>query len=89
MDERIKDFILRIEPKDMQVHDNLAVNRYVLTDTEGRHTNIEGGARKGTFTVKEVSDGGTVPELKVINKGGDAVLLLDGEELSEPSRTGY
>jgi hypothetical protein len=36
----------------------------------------------GLFTVTVVSEGETVPELKVINKGGRAVLLLDGEELS-------
>jgi hypothetical protein len=35
----------------------------------------------GTFTVTEISDSGSVPELFVINKGVTAVLLVDGEEL--------
>jgi hypothetical protein len=36
---------------------------------------------RGVFTVTEVSEGGSVPELMVANKGDVAVLLLDGEEL--------
>jgi hypothetical protein len=37
---------------------------------------------RGVFVVKEVSVGGSVPELMVENKGDVAVLLLDGEELA-------
>jgi hypothetical protein len=37
---------------------------------------------KGVFKVTEVSHGGSVPDLQVENKGGAAVLLLDGEELA-------
>jgi hypothetical protein len=40
-------------------------------------------ALDGQFlTVTEVTEGGQVPELKVINRGEKPVLLLDGEELS-------
>lgn len=35
----------------------------------------------GTFRVAEVSEGGRVPDLKVVNDGDTHVLLLDGEEL--------
>src|SRR3989304_4179076 len=34
-----------------------------------------------TLTVTEVSEGGSVPTLRVVNKGDRAVLLLDSEEL--------
>jgi hypothetical protein len=37
---------------------------------------------QGTFRVSEVSDSGSVPELKVCNDGEFPVLLLDGEELA-------
>lgn len=56
----------------------------------GLRTSLDGGPEyitlkealeKGVFTVTEVSEGGSVPELMVANKGGVAVLLLDGEEL--------
>lgn len=36
---------------------------------------------RGVFTVTEVSEGGSVPDLMVTNKGDAAVLLLDGEEV--------
>jgi hypothetical protein len=36
---------------------------------------------RGVFSVNEMSEGGSVPELMVANKGDLPVLLLDGEEL--------
>jgi hypothetical protein len=36
---------------------------------------------KGSLVIGEVSAGGSVPELKAVNKGREAVLMLDGEEL--------
>lgn len=36
----------------------------------------------GVFTVREVSEGGSVPKLWAVNKGSKDVLLLDGEELA-------
>ena len=33
------------------------------------------------IAVTEVCEGGSVPELKVVNKSGTMVLILDGEEL--------
>ena len=56
----------------------------------GLRTSLDGGPEyitlkealeKGVFTVAEVSEGGSVPELKVENRSDIAVLLLDGEEL--------
>lgn len=38
--------------------------------------------RHNVLTVSEVSEGGHVPELKVVNRGDRPVLLLDGEELA-------
>jgi hypothetical protein len=35
----------------------------------------------GWFRVTEVSTGGSVPELRVVNAGAERVLILDGEEL--------
>ncbi len=37
--------------------------------------------RAGDAVVTEVSEGGSVPELQVVNKGGARILVLDGEEL--------
>ncbi len=37
--------------------------------------------RNGSLTITEISESGSVPTLKVINRGKEVVLLLDGEEL--------
>ena len=42
----------------------------------------------GSITVEEVSEGGSVPNLLVTNKGDSRVLFLEGEELRGASRTG-
>jgi hypothetical protein len=41
------------------------------------------------IAVTEVCEGGSVPELKVVNTSGTMVLILDGEELVAPSRTAW
>jgi len=83
MDQNIKNFIGRIQSGDMQVHDNLAVIPLFLDGNGGpSYITLKEALEKGVLTVKEVSEGGTVPELKVINKGDVLVLLLDGEELA-------
>ena len=38
MDEHIKDFIMGIELKDMQVHNNLAIIPLCMEKTEALHT---------------------------------------------------
>ena len=38
-------------------------------------------SRGGRPTITEVSEGGSVPELRVVNKGDARILVLDGEEL--------
>ena len=42
---------------------------------------LDDALARGWVTVTEVGEGGHVPELKVVNRGDVAVLLLDGEEL--------
>ena len=46
-----------------------------------RYLLLEEGLRKDLVTIREVSEGGSVPELKVENRAGLPVLIVDGEEL--------
>ena len=46
-----------------------------------RYILLEEGLRKDLVTIREVSEGGSVPELKVENRAGLPVLIVDGEEL--------
>ncbi len=45
------------------------------------HSTLGEAIEQGWFEVTEVSGAGSVPELKVVNKGDRAVFMLDGEEL--------
>ena len=47
----------------------------------GRVQHARRGRRRGALEVSEVSDGGSVPSLKVTNKGEKAVFLMAGEHL--------
>ena len=83
MEQRIKDYIGSIRSGEMEMHKNLAIVP-LFVDGNGGHSYItlKEALERGTFTVTEISECGSVPELKVINKGDTPVLLLDGEELS-------
>ena len=48
---------------------------------EARYLLLEEALESGHTRVTEVSEGGSVPELKFVNDGDRPVLLLDGEEL--------
>ena len=50
-------------------------------DQPPEYQTLDEALAAGTFTVTEVSSGGSVPELAVQNAGMKPVLLLDGEEL--------
>ena len=42
---------------------------------------LSDAVRAGTLHISEMSDGGSVPELRVVNDGKRPVLIIDGEEL--------
>lgn len=42
---------------------------------------LQGALELGVLTITEAGAGGSVPKLKVLNRGDNPVLLLDGEEL--------
>jgi ARG and Rhodanese-Phosphatase-superfamily-associated Protein domain len=50
-------------------------------DREAGYVLLDDALARGWVTVTELGEGGQVPELKVVNRGDVAVLLLDGEEL--------
>ena len=52
-----------------------------LEETEPAYSTLDEALAKGEFQVTEVSESGSVPQLLVLNEGGVAVLIADGEEL--------
>lgn len=43
---------------------------------------LDDGIQNGTLRVEELNEGGSVPELRVINEGSLPVLILEGDELT-------
>jgi hypothetical protein len=65
-----------------QNHQNLTLIP-LLAPSEGGpdYLTLEEGISQGLVTITEISTGGSVPELKLVNKSPDKVLVVDGEEL--------
>jgi len=51
------------------------------TKVKARYVLLEQAIERGTLTITEVSEGGSVPFLHAVNKGPWPVLIFDGEEL--------
>jgi hypothetical protein len=49
--------------------------------TQSRYVLLQQAIERGTMTITEVSDAGSVPHLLAVNKGPWPVLIFDGEEL--------
>lgn len=80
--KRVQELVAGLRLGDSMSHENVTI---VAVAGEGQdagdYVTLDQALRNGGFRVTEVSDEGSVPELKVINEGNSAVLLLDGEEL--------
>lgn len=73
----------RIHLGDMAIHNELAVIPLLCTESGGPdYITLKEGLGDNSMIVTEVSQGGSVPELKVVNGGKRNVLMLDGEELA-------
>ena len=83
MDQAVKSHLEGIKFGEMQTHRNVAVFP-IFSETDGspHYLTMKEAMAGGFLTVTEVSEGGPVPELKVINSASIAVLILDGEELA-------
>ena len=80
--EAIHDFVKTLKQGGKQSHLNLAL--FPLLSADGGNPDyliLEEALAQGVVEIKEVSEGGNVPELKLINKSCKKVLVVDGEEL--------
>jgi hypothetical protein len=66
---------------DRQAHGPLAVFPLRLQGGGPRYVTLREAIAQGSAVITELSEGGSVPELRVVNKGDARVLVLDGEEL--------
>ena len=75
-------FLSDMELGQPQQFKNMTVIPLVLrADRSPKYLTLRETLEKSVLTVTEVIQSGSVPDLKVINAGDSAVLLIDGEEL--------
>jgi hypothetical protein len=82
MDNIIKNFLEQLKVGRKQSHKNLALYPLLSTYAIGLdYLLLDEALSENMIEVVEVSEGGSVPELKVVNRAARMVLILDGEEL--------
>ena len=70
-----------LKPGEVQQFKNLAMVPIVSDYDDGlAYITLEEALSGGSIEIREVSEGGSVPELRVVNRAGKMVLILDGEE---------
>ena len=82
MDKSVETCLLEMELGAGASFENMTVFELLRPKNGGpEYITLGEAIESGSFAVTEVSEGGSVPELMVANKGEVAVLLLDGEEV--------
>lgn len=90
MEAIVKGCLEGIKFGEIQIHKHVAVIPAISADGSGPdYLTMKEAMDKQFLVVTEVTEGGAVPELKVLNRGERPVLLLDGEELSGAKQNRY
>jgi hypothetical protein len=83
MEVKIKNVLLNMEMGRLEGRRNMGVIPMTAAQSSGpEYVTLKQALEKNVLTIKEISESGSVPELKVINHADVPVLLLDKEELS-------
>ncbi|MBM4322015.1 MAG: hypothetical protein FJ115_00525, partial [Deltaproteobacteria bacterium] len=83
MDPIVSNFLSKLEFGELKVFKNMGIIPFFTTVNHGsQYLTLKEALDKRLLTIAEVSQGGSVPELKVVNTAEIPVLLLDGEELA-------
>jgi hypothetical protein len=78
----IKDFLEIVKLAKAQSHQNLVLFPLLAPESgEPDYFTLEEALGQEAVIITEVSEGGQVPELKLVNHSESKVLILDGEEL--------
>ena len=82
MDTVIKNYLEQMKVGRKQSHKNLALYPLLSTYSVGlEYLLLDEALRENLIEIVEKDDGGSVPELRVMNKSNKMILILDGEEL--------
>ncbi len=76
------EFLANIEIGKPRHFENMTIHPVRYKGAAGPdYISLDAALASGDVTIKEITEGGSVPDLVVHNKSGSAVLILDGEEL--------
>jgi hypothetical protein len=83
MKEVLKDNLRKYSAGDPQTARGLCILPVFGGEPDEKHDymTLREASRQGFVDISEVSEGGSVPNLRVVNRGRKPILLLDGEEL--------
>jgi hypothetical protein len=82
MEKSIQGYLGSLQIGEVQLFKNLAMVPVVSDYDDGLgYITLGDALGAGSIEIREVSEGGSVPELRVVNRAGKMVLILDGEEL--------
>jgi hypothetical protein len=82
MDQIVKKYITGFELGEAQIFKNMGViPLFTSVDESPEYLTLKEALERKLLKITEVSQSGSVPELKVLNNADIPVLLLDGEEL--------
>jgi hypothetical protein len=82
MSENIQRFLAGIKVGAKQSHENMTVYCLLAAqEADVEFVTLDEALDEGFLSVTELDETGQVPELKVVNKSDQKVLMLDGEEL--------
>ncbi len=85
----IKDYLNTLKQGGKQNLLNLTVIPFLAANGgEPDYLTLEEGLSQGFVIITEISTGGSVPALKLINKSPDKILVVDGEELVGAKQNG-
>lgn len=83
MENIVKARLEEIKLGEIQLYNHVAVIPIISTNGSGlNYLTMKEAMESHSIIVTELTEDGTVPELKVVNKAEKPVLLLDGEELA-------
>lgn len=82
MNNVVSSLLSRLSFGSLQRHDRMAVVPLVGSPGTLSYLTLNDAQSRNLITISEVSQSGSVPELRVENRANQAVLLLDGEELA-------
>ena len=75
-------FVETLKVSRKQSHRNLTVIPLLASDHgDSDYLTLEEGLSQGFVIITEITTGGSVPKLKLVNKSPNKVLVVEGEEL--------